>query len=80
MIHSTKKDWYWSFWCHWWSNNQDQEVFWGNRAVEAVEASEVAETAEVNEGADVFKAQKIITEDFRVILDLKLINVRAKII
>ena len=80
MIHSTKKDWYWSFSCHWWSNHLDQEVFWGNRAVEAVEASEVAEAAEVNEAAEVFKALKITTEDFWVILDLEFINLRAKII
>ena len=64
MIHSTKKDQYWSFWYHWWSNHQDQDVLWGNRAVEAVEASEVAEAAEVHETAEVSKAQKITTEDF----------------
>ena len=51
-----KKDHNWSFWCHWWSNSQDQEVFWGNRAVEAGEASEVAEAAEANEAAEVSKA------------------------
>ena len=64
MIHSTKKDQYWSFWYHWWSNHQDQDVLWGNRAVEAVEASEVAEAAEVHETEEVSKAQKITTEDF----------------
>ena len=77
MIHSTKKDWYWSFSCHWWSNHLDQEVFWGNRAVEAVEASEVAEAAEVNEAAEVFKVRKITTEDYRVILDLEVIDLMA---
>ena len=64
MINSTKKDRYWSFWYHRWSNHQDQDVLWGNRAVEAVEASEVAEAAEVHETAEVSKAQKITTEDF----------------
>ena len=49
-------------------------------AVEAVEASEVAEAAEVNEAAEVFKALKITTEDFWVILDLEFINLKAKII
>ena len=80
MIHSTKKNRHWSFWCHWWSNHQDQEVFWGNRAVEAVEASEVAEAAEVNEAAEFSKAWKITTKDFKVILDLEFINLRTKII
>ena len=46
----------------------------------AVEAAEVAEAAEVNEAAEIFKAQKITTEDFRVILDLKLINLMTKTI
>ena len=34
--------------------HQDQEVFWGNMAVEAVEACEVAEATEVNEAAEVW--------------------------
>jgi hypothetical protein len=80
MIHSTQKVWYWSFWSHWWSNHQDQEVICGNRAVEAVEASEVAEAAEVNEAAEGFKVRKITTEAFRVILDLELINLMTKMI
>ena len=37
-------------------------------------------SAEVNEAADVSKAHKITTEDFRVILDLQFINLGAKII
>ena len=41
---------------------------------EAVEAGEVAEADEVNEDAEVSKAKKITTEDFRVILDLEFIN------
>ena len=65
MIQSTKNDQYWSFWCQWWPNHQDQEVFWGNMAVEAVEASEVAEATEVNEAAEVCKAWKITTESSR---------------
>ena len=32
--------------------------FWGNRALEAVEAIEVAEAAKVNEAAEVFKVRK----------------------
>ena len=58
MIHSTKRGQYWSFWCQGWSNNQDQEVFWWNRALEAVEASEVAEDHEVNEAAEVLGPEK----------------------
>ena len=58
MIHSTKDDQYWSFWCQWWSDHQDQEVFLGNRAVEAVKAIEVAEAAEVNEATEVSKVWK----------------------
>ena len=27
MNHSTKNEQYWSFWCHWWSNHRNQEVF-----------------------------------------------------
>ena len=37
MIHSTKRDQYWSFWCWGWSDHLNQEVFWGNWAVETVE-------------------------------------------
>ena len=48
MIHSTKRDQYWSFWCWGWSDHLNQEVCWGNWAVEAVEASEVAEATKVN--------------------------------
>ena len=51
-----KKDQYCLFWCQWWSDHQDQEVFWWNWALEAVEASEVAEAAEVNEAGEVSKA------------------------
>ena len=32
---------------------QDQEVFWGNGALKAVEASEIAEAAKVNEAGEV---------------------------
>ena len=79
MIQSTKNDHYWSFWCRWWSNHQDQDLCWWNRAVEAVEASEVAEATEVNEAADVSKACKITTEDFRVILVLEFNNLGTQI-
>ena len=67
IIYSTKRDQYCSFWCQEWSDHQDQEVFWRNWAVEAVEASEVSEATEVNEAGEVSKAWKITTEDFRVI-------------
>ena len=67
IIPYTKWDLYWSFWCQGWSYHQDEEKFWGNRAVEAVEASEVAEADEVNEAAEVSKGSKITTEDFRII-------------
>ena len=67
IIPYTKRVSYWSIWCQGWSNHQDEETFWGNRAVEAVEASEVAEADEVNEAAEVSKGSKITTEDFRVI-------------
>ena len=36
-------------------DHQDQEFFWGNRAVEAAEAIEVAEAAKVNEAKEVSK-------------------------
>ena len=36
--------------------------------------------AEVNEAAEVSKARKITTEDFRVILNLEFINLRTKMI
>ena len=29
IVNSTNKDRYWSFSCHWWSNHQNEEVFWG---------------------------------------------------
>ena len=58
MIHSTKMDQHWSFWCQGWSNHQDQEVLWWNRASEAVEAIEVAEADEVIEAAEVLKPGK----------------------
>ena len=56
MIHSTKRDSYWSFWCQGQSNHQDQEVFLRNRTVEAVETTEVAEADEINVAAEVSKA------------------------
>ena len=65
MLHSTKNDQYLLFLCQWWSNHQDQEVFWENWALEAVEASEVAEAAEVNKVGEVSKAWKITTESSR---------------
>ena len=74
----TKRDSYWSFLCQDWSNHQDEENFWGNRAVEAVEAIEVAEAAEVNEAVEVSKDRKITTEDFRVSLDLDIIDLKTK--
>ena len=80
MIYSTKNDQYWSFWCLWWPNHQDQEVFWGNMDLEAVEATEVAEATEVNEAAEVFKAWKITMDDFKAILVLEFNNLRTKII
>ena len=55
MIHSTKMEQYWSFRCQGWSNHQNQEVLWWNRAVEVGEASEVAE---VNEAAVVLRPEK----------------------
>ena len=80
MIHHIQEVWYWYFWCHRWSNHQDQNVFWGNRNVEAVEASEVAVAAEVNEAVEVSKARKITTKVFRGILDLEFINLGTKMI
>jgi hypothetical protein len=76
MIHSTKRDQCWSFWFQEWFDQQDQEVFCGNRAVEA---GEVAEAAEVNEAAEVSKAWKINTEDFRVIQVLEFTSLRTDI-
>ena len=65
MIHSTNNYHYWLFCCQWWSDHHDQEVFWENRALEAVEASEVAEAAKVNEAGEVSKAWKITSESSR---------------
>ena len=67
IVPYTKRDFYWSLWCQGWSNHQNEETYWGNRAAEAVEAIEVAEADEVNEAAEVSKGSKITTEDFRVI-------------
>jgi hypothetical protein len=61
------------------SDDRDQEVLWGNWALEAVEASEVAEAAEVNEAGEVSKAWKITTVDFRVSKVLKFNSFRANI-
>ena len=79
MLQSTKNDQYWSFCYQWWSQNQGQEVFWGNRAFEAVEASEVAEAAEVNEAKKVSKGWKITTEVFKVTQDLEFNSLRTNI-
>ena len=65
MIHSTNNYHYWLFCCQWWSDHHDQEVFWENWALEAVEASEVAEAAKVNEAGEVSKAWKITSESSR---------------
>ena len=70
IIPYIKRDSYGSFWCQGWSNHQVEERFWGNRAVEDVEAvaaSEVAEADEVNEAAEVSKGSKIITGDIQVL-------------
>ena len=79
MIHSTKNYQYLLLWCQWWSDHQDQEVFWRNWALEAVEASEVAEAAEVNEAGEVSKTWKITTVDFRVFQVLEFNNFRTNI-
>ena len=70
-MNSIKTDNYWSFWYQGWSNHQNQEVLWWNRAFEVVEAIEVAE---------VFKAWKITMEDLKAILVLEFNNLRTKII
>ena len=57
-MNSIKTDNYWSFWCQGWSNHQNQEVLWWNRAFEAVEAIEAAEADEVNEVAEVLRPEK----------------------
>ena len=71
---SKKLDFWWSipqkitiidyFLYQWWSDHQNKKDFWGNWALEAVEASEVAEAAEVNEAGEVSKAWKITTNGF----------------
>ena len=58
MIHSTKREEYWSFWCQEWSNHQDQQIFWWNEAVEVFEAIEVVEAVEVIEAAEVLRPGK----------------------
>ena len=60
MIHSTKRDEYWSFWCQEWSNHQDQQIFWWNEAVEVIEAIEVVEAVEVIEAAEVLMPEKSV--------------------
>ena len=57
-MNSIKTDNYWSFWGKGWSNHQNQEVLWWNRAFEAVEAIEAAEADEVNEVAEVLRPEK----------------------
>ena len=86
---SKKLDFWWSipqkitiidyFLYQWWSDHQNKKDFWGNWALEAVEASEVAEAAEVNEAGEVSKAWKILTVDFRVFLVLEFNNFRTNI-
>ena len=49
MIHSLKRDQYWSFWHQGWSDHQVQEVLWWNEAVEVIEATEVIEVIEAAE-------------------------------
>ena len=60
MIHSTKRDHYWSFCCQGWSNHQSQEVLCYDRDVEVDEAIEVAEAVEVNEAAKVLRPGKLL--------------------
>ena len=79
MIDSTRNYQYWFFWCQWWSNHQYQEVFWGNWALEAVEASEVADAAKVNDAGEVSKAWKITSVDFIVFQVLEFNNFRTNI-
>ena len=55
-----------------------RNLFFRNRAVEAVEVSEVSKAAEVNESAEVSEAWKIAAENFRVILVLEFNNLRTK--
>ena len=62
IIHSTKN--YTSI--GYFGASDDQEVFWRNWALEAVEAAEVAEAAEVNKAGEVSKTWKITSVDFRV--------------
>ena len=80
IIQFTKKEQYWLFWCHVWSNHKNQEVFWESRVVEAVKASEVAEAAEVNETAELPKDQTFTTEDLGVIIYLDFFIMRTKMI
>ena len=40
------------------TNGQDQDVFWWNHAFEAVEASEVAEANEFNKAVEVLRLEK----------------------
>ena len=58
MIHSIKKDLYWSFWCQGWSNHQDWYFFWWNEAVKVIEATEVVEAVEVTETAEILRSGK----------------------
>ena len=70
MIHSTKRDEYWSFWYQEWSNHQNQDNFWWNEAVEVIEAIKVVEAVEVIEAAEVLRSEKSLfrpPKSFRVL-------------
>ena len=60
-------------------DDQDQWVFWGNRAFEAVEASEVAEAAKVIEAKKISKGWKTTIEVFKVIQVLEFNSLRTNI-
>ena len=58
MIHFTRRDQYWSFWCQGRSSHQDQIFFGQNEAVEVIEAMEVVEAVEVIEATEVLRSGK----------------------
>ena len=60
-----------------WRKNRMKKLFWGNRALEAIEAGEAAEAAEVNVAGEVSNAWKITTEDLRVFKILVFNNLRT---
>ena len=60
MIHSTKRDKYWSFWCQEWYNPQDQYFFDEMRLSRSLRSLRFVEAVEVIEAAEVLTPAKSV--------------------